>query len=231
MAVITNCTARKRTGDAEPVRFHHDMASSDAHGTVCSWRAALDRQTAQHSARDLYKGRAFAEAQAVATRLNGALLVVSAGLGLVPVDAQVPAYDLTPSDPHGEFSVAMNRAGWTLEDWWAALTVDGGITEAVGQSDVETVLVAIPATYIAMVRADLLRAASVQGRKVFVFTSPVGQTLLGGPLREAAMPSTSDWRVSVTSRALGRISPSVHYATSSQRWNMAVSRLLAVAIW
>jgi hypothetical protein len=185
--VVTNCTARKRTGARPPVRFELGMAERTVGDTAQRWLSALQREPEGRPVAELYKGRAFTEARTVATRTSAALLVVSAGLGLVSAGAVFPAYDLTPTDGRSDFSVALAQRGWTLPEWWAALTAGAGLREALVRSKAQTVFVALPATYLSLVAGDLERAMA-EKRELFIFTSPAGRRVLTADLRTVALP-------------------------------------------
>ena len=185
--VVTNCTARKRAGARPPVRFELGMAERTVGDTAQRWLSALQREPEGRPVVELYKGRAFTEARAVAARTSAALLVVSAGLGLVPADAVFPAYDLTPTDGSSDFSVALAQRGWTLAEWWAALTGGAGLREALVRSMAQTVFVALPASYLSLVAGDLERAMA-EKLELFIFTSPAGRRVLPADLRAVALP-------------------------------------------
>ena len=80
----------------------------------------------------LYRGPQWAAARAVveAAGPNARGYVVSAGLGLRPLDWLAPAYEATfSSGPNSPLAVARKR-GWQTEDaaseWWHALIAGGG---------------------------------------------------------------------------------------------------------
>jgi hypothetical protein len=114
--LVTNCTARKRTGGVPGVRAR-DLRQGSTTQRSQQWIDLLqNRSTAVRSASDLYVGEHWSVALAASRRRPSVQLwVVSAGYGLMPADALVTNYDATFSLKTPD-SVAATRAG--TQEWW-----------------------------------------------------------------------------------------------------------------
>jgi hypothetical protein len=166
--VITACSNRKSNAPPRALR-----AGAIPAGTLeevgRAWLGRVRAATNRVAAADLYQGRSFVESRASARALGADLYVISAGLGLLREDSQVPAYSLTvtgePPDnvllrvkPNGEASPSA---------WWDMIVhkspLGTGIAELVRGSSPNLVLLALPSAYLDMVSRDL---AEIHGRSV-----------------------------------------------------------------
>lgn len=59
------------------------------------WVGRLEAADARVPAGRLYYGRGFAESESAAEAIGAPLFIVSAGLGMVAAETQVPSYSLT----------------------------------------------------------------------------------------------------------------------------------------
>jgi len=144
-------------------------------------------------AEDLYVGRGFNEARAVAERLRASFFVASAGLGLVSGDTRVPAYDLTVSGTGGA-SIDTLLSSWSAApaDWWMALAEAKGevapLCSLVEGNAHARFFIALPSTYISLVSLDLACLSASSRRRLCIFTSPHGVDFLPASLRDRVMP-------------------------------------------
>ena len=76
---------------------------------------------AQHHVGQLYTGRGFGIAAGAAASVGARLYVLSAGLGLVSSDRQVPLYGLTVSPGHAESIAARVKGDFHSAAWFSAL--------------------------------------------------------------------------------------------------------------
>ncbi|OYU25427.1 MAG: hypothetical protein CFE41_21405 [Burkholderiales bacterium PBB2] len=125
--------------------------------------------------------------------IDAELFVVSAGLGLVSGDENVPAYDLTISAGAGSIAPTLRRLGVTDQAWWQALTAarDQGhpLSGLVGNDHIEQVWIAMPSTYLSMVATELSAVdAGVARRKLRIFSSSKSHEVLPEHLRPCLMP-------------------------------------------
>lgn len=182
--VVTNCTARKRAG-TPLVRFDPAPSATTLGEVVHGWRAALRSQSVALPAKTLYVGRSMSEAKSVARQLGAALFVVSAGIGLVGADQEVPGYDLSAAGASSGLTPVLARYGASVSDWWGALTDGRGLHWLLGHAKGAVVLLALPAEYLRLVSGELKRLQPEESSRLRVFTSEVGRRMLA-PL--AAVP-------------------------------------------
>lgn len=189
--VITNCTSRKSSRG--PLL---SLSTTDLHQpldkVIEAWSALLNRAPRAIQCGELYQGRSFSDARAVAKEMGSSLYVVSAGLGVVKIDEAIPHYNLTVSEGLGSIAPALSRNKSTSRDWWSLLTGPSGpgksIRDVLGSSQHTSVYVALPSTYLEMVAGDLLTLSSSQLECVRIFTSSFGREKLPASLRKVCMP-------------------------------------------
>lgn len=172
--IVTNCTARKRVG-APLVRFNPEPTATTLGEVVRAWRAELRSQCVALPAKTLYVGRSISEAKLVARQLRSALFVVSAGLGLVDADQEVPGYDLSAAGAHSSLTPLLARHGASVSDWWNAVTDGRGLRWLLKQAPKAVVLVALPADYLRLVGGELQNMSPDETSRLRIFTSEVGR--------------------------------------------------------
>ncbi|WP_217591337.1 DUF6884 domain-containing protein [Burkholderia sp. GbtcB21] len=90
---------------------------------MTEWQKRVDRAVTRVRADDLYNGRAFDIAKKVARQTGENFYVLSAGLGLLSSDAQIPSYSLSVS--LGNLDCILNRAPdrahFSAQQWWQAV--------------------------------------------------------------------------------------------------------------
>jgi hypothetical protein len=92
--LVTVCTNRKTIPPIERLKAQ-DLPSGPQSYVSATWRDWLREANPSVAARHIYAGRGFVEATLAAERCKADLWIVSAGLGLVHGEDEVPAYDLT----------------------------------------------------------------------------------------------------------------------------------------
>lgn len=187
--VLTSCTNRKRL---PPVRALTVRAVSAGalQRVAADWAGRLRDATPTTSAPDLYCGRAFRQAEAVASRLRATLMVVSAGLGLVPATTLIPSYSLTVVP--GSADSILNRISGspTPSDWWQALErlspfgvpFAGSLKHSKGP-----ILIALSGPYLSMIAENLEALPKGTRGRLRIFTLSPRATLPNG-LRSFVMP-------------------------------------------
>jgi hypothetical protein len=143
-------------------------------------------------ARDLYLGRTFLDAAAVADTLGAELAVVSAGLGWVDADDLILPYELTVADGNGSILPRLEAIGASTPQWWARLNqvrrgLSDPLAERLRMKRYERVLVALPARYLEMLGSDLDRIPHEARSAIRIFTSPAGRAMLGRSWRDSAL--------------------------------------------
>ena len=97
--IVTQCTDRKKVAAPRALQLHR-FGGRDLSRRADAWIQALDCETPAASLRDLYAGEHWVaslelEALAAEQGFEPRVWVVSAGLGLVPVETKAPSYSAT----------------------------------------------------------------------------------------------------------------------------------------
>ncbi|MDH4442711.1 MAG: hypothetical protein QE284_20310 [Rhizobium sp.] len=124
----------------------------------------------------------------MAEHLGAPLHIVSAGLGLVDGQRQVPGYDLSAADRGSPFDTWLTQASVTTAQWWSALTAGYGLKWMMQNSPSATVLVALPSDYLELIGGELSVLTSSQAARLRIFTSSAGQRALAGFSNLPVMP-------------------------------------------
>ncbi len=184
--IVTNCTARKR-GGKHTLAFRPEMVGATLFDTIGNWRSAASERSAERPAADLYSGRSISEARRSAGSAQAALFFVSAGMGLIPAERRIPAYDLTPVQADGGLASALLRHGASAQAWWSLLW-DNGLSHLIRDRSEQLILIALPATYLRMLALDLAEVLPAEVSRLRIFTSPAGGEEVPKALRTAVMP-------------------------------------------
>jgi len=111
------------------------------------------------AAEQLYCGRAVTETLQAAGALNAEVAFLSAGLGVVPRHASVPAYSLTSSPGMPDSIGARLTEAYTPQRWWKALLKarrqGRALAHLIDDLAPSLILVVLPASYLQMVHEDL----------------------------------------------------------------------------
>jgi hypothetical protein len=185
--IITNCSSIKRRRDPP---INPDLRSRTLESLCSAWIRKVKSSSTLESVKSTYGGRTFIEATNASEQLNAELYVISAGLGLVHADDKIPNYNMTISNGSGSI------ANWLLEkkhlskDWWAILNSTIGnplpILRLIEES--EGVILALPSTYLEMIKVEMEMIGDNYLNRVFIITSPAGQKLFNHPLKERCLP-------------------------------------------
>lgn len=169
--LITACTNRKKRAPES-----HLMARSLPAGSIkdvaAKWSSHLEAAQELSDAGDYYCGRGFQEALAASTALQGDLLVVSAGLGLVSTDTQVPAYSLTVSAGHPDSVMTRLPDSATPVQWWAEIVRKSPFSSRLGNTNAELVIVALPGRYQEIFLPVLERWTDSDARSIRIICRP-----------------------------------------------------------
>ena len=182
--VISNCTTRKAAGHA--ISLGEVSHKGGALATADRWMSLVRRTPMRHTASELYKGRSIRDAASVATALQGRLFVVSAGLGLVAADDHVPNYNLTVT-PGSILAEMLASQGLGVHEWWGALTktASSPLSRLATHS---SIFLALPATYLRLVREDLASIPPTARKRVWIFTSEAGRAEVPDLVASCVMP-------------------------------------------
>lgn len=154
--VITTCTLRKTA--RPPIGSTPASLPVGAQNLVqAAWIEKVQTLPASVAAGLLYAGRGFGLATDAAESAEAKLYILSAGLGLVPADRQVPLYGLTVSPGYSESIAARVTGEFDAAAWFAALLSSSRSdqwAEAIG-SDSGRILIALTRPYAQMVGESL----------------------------------------------------------------------------
>jgi hypothetical protein len=153
LTLIVTCTDRKSAQPVEGLRVGNLPSAPQAERAI-QWRNALTNERSRVSLRKLYQGDAWTQALKLEFSLRRAgfdptLFVASAGLGLVAVDEEWPAYAATFSPRHAD---SIGNSCKENRGWWRLMTV--GQTNFKDQTVGQTLLV-LSETYSSAMAADL----------------------------------------------------------------------------
>jgi hypothetical protein len=104
----------------------------------------------------------------------------------------VPNYDATVSDRRNWLGGFLNRTATPPALWWEILCESVGrgssLINLLQATTASTKLVAMPASYLAMIKTDLAKLPDSAINNVYIFTSPAGQRELPARLQPHALP-------------------------------------------
>lgn len=183
--VVTACGKRKSLAPSQQL-CAGALPLGDTASVARRWVSQLGNETVKLPARDLYQGRGFREAECAAASLGNKMYVISAGLGLVPVEMEIPSYALSVANGADNILSKLLPAGEVLpSSWWRELTnTAGSLTfREMFQASSGPVLIASGSAYLAMIGHDLAELDSRLFSRIRLFTAS-----LGPDIREALQP-------------------------------------------
>lgn len=190
--IITNCSSRKRNLGVEPL-VPSLIDSVDIKALLIVWLEQIQSSQVRVAPLDLYQGRSIAECRLAARLTAAEFYVISAGLGLVSANDQVPNYSLTISEGKGSLQRWLSAQGATSMDWWKGLSNAMGTPNPISslvnnQSDNARVFIALPASYMEMIATDLALVSRNRVETVRIFTSNAGLGHVPTRLKTSVMP-------------------------------------------
>lgn len=159
LTVVVTCTERKSLTPTDRLRIEN-LPEGQQWERARLWRAALHQESSRTNLRRLYQGDAWKQALELEKAIrvagfNPCVLVASAGLGLVAVDDEWPAYAATFSSRHVD-TVGRNTAD--NRTWWKLITA--GQEKLAEHANGQTLMV-LSETYSSAMAEDL---AALSGR-------------------------------------------------------------------
>jgi hypothetical protein len=189
--IVTNCTARKR-GALELLAMTPSRLVAPTDQVARQWVEDLRKHPVTVIPVCYYAGRGYGEAKIAAEFAGARRAVVSAGMGLVWSDANLPAYDVTISGGSNTVADHLASRGEGSSDWWRELTCAWNdpqpFTRLMHECPEGDVLIAMPSTYLRMIQSELAALSPVQQHRLRIFSSPVGLGTLPDCLQAQAMP-------------------------------------------
>lgn len=178
-AIIVPCSGKKRIS---PPNYATAVSLPRGIQTAlqCAWVAKVKALPSSVDAAALYSGRSFGLGRETACRFDARLFVISAGLGFVPGERQVPVYGLTISG-NGPESVAARVVGrFHPEAWWQAVAAGPYSVDAKECLDSQRqglVLVALTRPYAKMFGDALAAAIGEAPHRLRIFGRGVTEKL------------------------------------------------------
>jgi hypothetical protein len=130
----------------------------------------------------------MAAARHACDNLGGALHIISAGLSIVGPKRRIPSYDLTVGE-EGPNPFGQLRASATASDWWRSLNRAFGygnpLARLIKHHDTQA-LIALPASYLLMVRDELEKLVATHPNHIRLITS-ASLEALGSDLSRVAI--------------------------------------------
>jgi hypothetical protein len=187
--IMTTCTNRKRKAVSDELRISALKPGGLAE-VAGQWARRLAASSLHHLPSAIYGGRGFQEARSVASALDARLLVVSAGLGLIDADIEVPPYACTIVTGVSDSVASRVEGTFSSARWWSALNELSpfGLAMHAALSDSEgLILASLSDAYIEMIAADLLTLPDdVLGRLRLFTRAPINR--IKADLRSYVMP-------------------------------------------
>lgn len=170
--VVTSCGKRKSLEPSASLRAG-DLARGDAASLARKWTARMAHAAKRIPARQLYRGRAFREAEHAARPMAAELYILSAGLGLIPADREVPAYSLTVANGADNILDRIEDPGVAPRHWWRELTIAAASHsfDDLLRGSSGLLLVAAPTAYLQMIGADLEKLSPTEQKRLRLFTA------------------------------------------------------------
>lgn len=182
--LVTSCTQRKS------VKGGIDLAQlSQVHKIerlAEAWQRLASQALPAGPAKSLYQGRSITDTAVAASHLGASWFVVSAGLGLIRSDQQVPAYECTVA-AGSELSCRLKLSGATATHWWNTITASQPIRlpRLIRES---YTLLALPGSYLRLIYDDLVRVSAAEAGQLRIFTSTAGSQFVPKHLADCVMP-------------------------------------------
>lgn len=187
--VITPCSAKKSAPPEGALRAEKLRQGSQA-SVADQWLKSLATTniTPQTAAQDLYRGPAFSFATKAAEQADARFLVISAGLGLVSGNRQIPSYDLAASGDAANVRYRV-RGAFSASDWWMSVSEGPyslSLSRAITSSNDGLVLIALSRPYANLVSEALGRLHRTTIERLRIFG--VVQDILPAKLQRQVMP-------------------------------------------
>lgn len=150
--VLTACTQRKRVTPSL-LLCARDLVPGPLRSVAGLWTDRIASVADRVPAEDVYCGRSFVEAKRAAQSARAELHIVSAGLGLVRSQQEIPSYNLTVS--RGSDDCVLDKLeGHDDVDWWAALGGHEALRSTLDRSS-GIIIIGLPSAYLRMVAPAL----------------------------------------------------------------------------
>ncbi|WP_107676152.1 hypothetical protein [Agrobacterium sp. LAD9] len=173
-AIITACTNGKHH-DADMRTTARDLPDGSLGDVSAEWKSRISLAPKVAVAKDLYSGRSFSLAMSAAARVKAKPYVISAGLGFLESEQQVPAYNLTVSPGAADCVLQHIKPKASGADWWQTL-IDLDDVRATLNSIDGLILVAVGSAYLRMLEPVLLSLPDDSLERLRIFAGAANST-------------------------------------------------------
>lgn len=189
--VLTACTNRKR----RPVDRRltaGNLPVGSLSGVAADWCSRITSADGRIAASRLYCGRTFVEAGLAAKRCGAPLFVVSAGVGAIEADADIPCYSLTVSNGAADNVLSrVEERNASARDWWQLVSHGSPFAlslEAICRRRLSgPILAALPGPYLLMIESELVRLPEDVRERLRIFARGA-EAFVDERLRPCVMP-------------------------------------------
>lgn len=175
LILVTSCSSRKSPSESD--RVHAADLPRGSIGEVGKiWRSLLREHYCRLPVSEMYLGRGFREAQKASQVACAQHWIVSAGLGLVTENEEIPAYDLTISGSGVNQISRKIQDGFSSQAWWKQVArrknPHRSITRLTEESPHSTVVLALPANYFTMILGDIEKLDAANLKRLRIIGPP-----------------------------------------------------------
>lgn len=183
--IVTACSKRKKS-PIDPSLHAANLTAGSIADVACQWLSQVDSAPKPHRSTSLYGGRSFKDATWSAEAVGSPLVVISAGLGVVGPEQDIPAYALTTVGASDENVLSLCPKGSRPSDWWRTAFAGNPLPKLIGDAP-RRVYLALPSAYLEMIYDDLAGLDMASIRKLRILTGS-GEALSGSRLADQVMP-------------------------------------------
>lgn len=179
--VLIPCTDRKRVLPETRLRAG-DLKPGSVEELALEWTRRVDAAPPVGTISEVYCGRAYQEAATAAKRLRCEIAVISAGLGIVRSEQEIPSYSLTVTPGNDDTILKKIKSPQpTPQSWWAELRKnrsDGlGLEDLLKETEASLVLLSLSASYAVLVKDELAQLNEEYAKRLRIFGSGIAEHL------------------------------------------------------
>lgn len=189
--ILIPCTDRKRLRPEESLRAR-DLRRGSISEVAKEWGERVHLARHLSKPHGVYCGRSFKEAKDAAEELGAELVVISAGLGLVRQQDEIPTYSLTVSNGRADsIGSKIEDSNWSGQQWWKAIgTQTAAITslrDTLEASEPSLVLISLSSSYARLLSGELAGLEGGLLKRLRIFGAGLSGCL-PAEVAEAVMP-------------------------------------------
>ncbi len=188
--IITSCTSRKRGGLSSPLTIK-DLDCGNHTELATQWLCHADNALNKVRAEEMYTGRSVFEVKKAAKLIDADIYFASTGFGLINKGTLIPNYDLTVADSKQTLSQKINSELFSAQTWWRTINEIRKIkpiSSILEYSSNLTILLALPKTYLELIKLDLESIKEKNIHQLRIFTSSENYKTLPEIVKSAYIP-------------------------------------------